>query len=151
MISFMIVHIAPGSPIDRFRSGRVSPETIQNLIRLYGLDQPLPEQLFSWFTAFVVPVAPRGLGLLLHRRPAGGQQVFERIPYTLELMGTSFLDGDHLHPARHPRRGQAVQLGRQDHHGPGDDRLRHADVRLGLLLLYIFAFKLDAFPLFGRH
>jgi peptide/nickel transport system permease protein len=41
IISFMIVHIAPGSPIDRFRSGRVSPETIQNLIRLYGLDQPL--------------------------------------------------------------------------------------------------------------
>src|SRR4249920_627663 len=41
IISFMIVHIAPGSPIDRFRSGRVSPETIHNLIRLYGLDQPL--------------------------------------------------------------------------------------------------------------
>ena len=41
IISFMIVHIAPGSPIDRFRSGRVSPETIRNLIRLYGLDQPL--------------------------------------------------------------------------------------------------------------
>src|SRR4029453_524058 len=41
IISFMIVHIAPGSPIDRFRSGRVSPETINNLIRLYGLDQPL--------------------------------------------------------------------------------------------------------------
>ena len=43
VISFLIVHIAPGSPIDRFRSGRVSPETIQNLIRLYGLDQPLPQ------------------------------------------------------------------------------------------------------------
>jgi peptide/nickel transport system permease protein len=69
IISFMIVHIAPGSPIDRFRSGRVSPETIRNLIRLYGLDQPLLPiwvengmsllfalvlmgiaGLFSWFT-----------------------------------------------------------------------------------------------------
>ena len=33
--------LAPGSPIDRFRSGRVSPETIENLLRIYGLDQPL--------------------------------------------------------------------------------------------------------------
>ncbi len=38
---FFLVSLAPGSPIDRFRTGRTSPETIQNLIRLYGLDQPL--------------------------------------------------------------------------------------------------------------
>jgi len=52
VISFAIVHLAPGDPIDRFRSGRVSQETIHNLIRLYGLDKPLLEQFFSWFTAF---------------------------------------------------------------------------------------------------
>src|SRR3990172_5918142 len=43
VISFMIIYLAPGEPIDRFRSGRVSPQTIENLRRLYGLDQPLPQ------------------------------------------------------------------------------------------------------------
>ena len=45
VVSFLIVHLTPGSPVDKFRTPRVSPETINNLIRLYGLDQPLPTQV----------------------------------------------------------------------------------------------------------
>ena len=33
VIAFLIVNLAPGSPVDRFRSGRVSPQTIANLRR----------------------------------------------------------------------------------------------------------------------
>ena len=52
LISFLIVYLTPGSPVDKFRTPRVSPATIQNLIRLYGLDQPLPIQFWNWFTHF---------------------------------------------------------------------------------------------------
>jgi peptide/nickel transport system permease protein len=52
LISFFIVYLAPGDPFDRFRSNRVSPEVIENLRRIYGLDQPLPIQFFKWFTSF---------------------------------------------------------------------------------------------------
>ena len=53
LISFAIVQLAPGSPIDRFRAPNVRPETLENLVRLYGLDKPVWEQYVSWITAFV--------------------------------------------------------------------------------------------------
>jgi ABC-type dipeptide/oligopeptide/nickel transport system permease component len=52
ILSFLIVYLTPGSPVDKFRSPRVSPEAIAALIRSYGLDQPLPIQFSSWFTKF---------------------------------------------------------------------------------------------------
>ena len=92
VIAFLIVNLAPGSPVDRFRSGRVSPQTIANLIRLYGLDRPLPEQFIKWFTAFwQFPFNVNAWGYsFVDGRPVT-EKIFERIPLTLELMGTSLL------------------------------------------------------------
>ena len=92
VISFLIINLAPGDPTDRFRSGRVSPETIQNLIRLYGLDKPLPEQFVSWFTAFwQFPFRDDAWGFsFVDGRPVV-DKIFERIPFTLELMLTSLI------------------------------------------------------------
>ena len=93
VISFAIVHLAPGDPIDRFRSGRVSHETIQNLIRLYGLDKPILEQFVSWFTAFWQFLAKPDAWGYLASSTAGRspRRSFEKVPTTLELMGTSLL------------------------------------------------------------
>ena len=122
IISFLIINLAPGDPTDRFRSGRVSAETIQNLIRLYGLDKPLLEQFVSWFTAFwSFPwnVAAWGYSFV-DGRPVT-EKVFEKIPPTLELMGTALIVTMIVSiPLGRPRRGQAVQLGGQDHHDDGD-------------------------------
>ena len=52
LLIFMIVQLAPGDPIDRFRTPRVRPEQLEALMRLYGLDRPLWEQYFKWLTAF---------------------------------------------------------------------------------------------------
>ena len=71
-ICFFLVSLAPGSPVDRFRTARVSPATIDNLIRLYGLDQPLlPLEFASWLAVLLTIVAAIGAavaGLLLIRR-----------------------------------------------------------------------------------
>src|SRR2546426_2584392 len=90
IISFAIVHLAPGDPTDRFRSGRVSPQVIANLIRLYGLDKPILEQFFSWFTAFwQFPFRADAWGYsFVDGRPVT-EKIAEKIPTTLQLMGTA--------------------------------------------------------------
>ena len=90
VISFLIIYLAPGEPTDRFRSGRVSQETIENLIRLYGLDKPLPEQFVKWFTAFwQFPFRNDAWGFsFVDGRPVV-DKVFEKIPTTLQLMSAA--------------------------------------------------------------
>ncbi len=224
IISFLIVHVAPGSPIDRFRSGRVSPETIQNLIRLYGLDQPLlplwvdngasllaavvlmlvaggfawyalraigqgrrgasvnivgaialllmggalylifntasewellvtwPGQLISWMVSFVQVWRPDAWGYSFTDGQPVIQKIAERVPYTLELMGTSLVLTVVI----------AIPvgiLGAVRQYSWSDKIIMvlatigyaMPTFWLGLVLKYIFAFQLDVFPLFGRH
>ena len=89
VVAFAIVHLAPGDPVDRFRSGRVSPQTIQNLIKLYGLDKPILEQFTSWFTAFWQFWKPEAWGYsFVDGRPVT-EKIAEKAPTTLLLMGTS--------------------------------------------------------------
>ena len=91
VVSFAIINLAPGDPTDRFRSGRVSPETIANLIRLYGLDKPLVEQFTSWFTAFWQFWKPEAWGFsFVDGRPVT-EKIAEKVPTTMLLMGTSLL------------------------------------------------------------
>jgi peptide/nickel transport system permease protein len=224
IISFMIVHIAPGSPIDRFRSGRVSPETIANLIRLYGLDQPLlpiwvengfgllvalvlmglagvfawltlrrmgrgrkgtaiavpgllalllmggalyliftgfrewqvvlswPGQLVNWMTAFVQVWRPDAWGYSFTDGQPVITKIAERIPYTLELMGTAlFLTVIIAIPVG--ILGAVRQYTWADKIIMVLATIGYAmpTFWLGLVLKYIFAFQLDVFPLFGRH
>jgi peptide/nickel transport system permease protein len=153
VISFLIINLAPGDPTDRFRSGRVSPETIQNLIRLYGLDKPLPEQFVSWFTAFwQFPFRVDAWGYsFVDGRPVV-EKVFEKIPTTLELMGTSLLVTMVV----------SVPLGvlaAVKQYSWADKIITTMatvgyalpSFVLGILLLYIFAIRLNIFPSFGRQ
>ncbi len=49
LVSFLLLHLAPGSFIDRFRLDPAIPEaTIDLLNRRFGLDQPWPQQYLSW-------------------------------------------------------------------------------------------------------
>ncbi len=92
VISFLIVNLTPGSPVDKFRSPRVSPETIQNLIRLYGLDQPLPVQFWNWFTHFwTFPFNNLAWGYSFTDGVPVRDRIFQRIPSTLLLMGSALL------------------------------------------------------------
>ena len=83
--------MAPGSPVDRFRNPRVTPEVLENLIRLYGLDKPLPEQFIRWVTSFVQVWNPDAWGRsFLDGQPVLGS-VLHKLPATLELMGLSLI------------------------------------------------------------
>jgi peptide/nickel transport system permease protein len=152
VVSFAIINLAPGDPTDRFRSGRVSPETIANLIRLYGLDKPLVEQFTSWFTAFWQFWKPEAWGYsFIDGRPVT-EKIAEKVPTTLLLMGTSLLVTVIV----------AVPLGvlaAVKQYSWADKIITTLatigyalpSFVLGVLLLFIFSIRLNLFPSFGMQ
>jgi len=91
VIVFMIVQLAPGSPIDRFRTPRISPAQLDALIRLYGLDQPILDQFVKWITAFVQVWRVDAWGYSFLDGQPVLNKVLERVPATLRLMGAALL------------------------------------------------------------
>jgi peptide/nickel transport system permease protein len=89
--AFFIVRLAPGSPVDKFRGGRVSPEVIQNIIRLYQLDQPLPQQLWSWLSTFPQIWRADAWGYSFTDGKPVIQTIASRVPLTMLLMGTDLV------------------------------------------------------------
>ena len=88
---FMIVYLAPGSPVDRFYAPGVPRATIERLIVLYGLDRPVFEQYFKWFTAFWQVWRPEAWGYsFLDGQPVIHKYV-EAAGATLRLMGSALL------------------------------------------------------------
>jgi peptide/nickel transport system permease protein len=84
-ISFLVIHLAPGEPVD-LQTGdlgmKSSAQARESLRKLYGLDQPLHVQYWSWLTRIVRldfgrSFAPDGKPVL--------QKIGERLPITLFL------------------------------------------------------------------
>jgi peptide/nickel transport system permease protein len=90
VLVFLLVHLAPGSPITaRGADGgrRVSAQAAVEMKRLYGLDRPLPERFGSWISR----VARLDLGeSFVDRRPVS-TRIREAMPYTALLNGTALL------------------------------------------------------------
>jgi len=153
IITFFIVYLAPGDPFDRFRSNKVSPEVIENLRRVYGLDQPLPVQFWKWFTTFwTFPWNPTAWGYSITDGLPVRDKIFERIPSTLQLMGTSlFLTIVIAIPVG--ILGAVKQYSFADKTIAVVTTIGYAlpTFWLGLILRQIFAQQLDLFPLFGKN
>ena len=153
IITFFIVYSAPGDPFDRFRSNKVSPEVIENLRRVYGLDQPLPVQFVKWFTTFwTFPWDPTAWGYSITDGQPVRDKIFERIPSTLQLMGTAlFLTIVIAIPVG--ILGAVKQYSFADKTIAVVTTIGYAlpTFWLGLILRQIFAQQLDLFPLFGKN
>ena len=91
LVSFAIIQLAPGSPIDRFRTPNVRPETLENLVRLYGLDKPVHEQFVSWISTFVQFWNTEAWGYSLVDGRSVRDTIVDRMPATLLLGGTALL------------------------------------------------------------
>ncbi len=88
IILFGVLNLAPGGPTDVYAEiPGVSAETLENLKRELGLDQPVPVQYVRWLGAAV-----RGeWGYSIRTGRSVATDVKERIPATLLLGGTAFL------------------------------------------------------------
>ncbi len=91
LLIFLIVQLAPGSPVDRFRNPRISPEQLAALTRLYGLDKPLPQQYISWITAFFQVWRPDAWGFSYTDGQPVLKNVMDRVPATMLLMGAALI------------------------------------------------------------
>ncbi|MCX5749517.1 MAG: ABC transporter permease [Candidatus Saganbacteria bacterium] len=87
LISFFVMHLAPGDPTALFTDPNVKPQELARIRVNWGLDKPVAVQYFYWLGN-----ALRGdLGTAyLINRPVT-EVIFERLPATLLLMGTSIL------------------------------------------------------------
>ena len=85
-LSFLIVKLSPGSILDQLKlNPSVSPETIQRLAELYGLDENPVVQFLKWFKNALF----FDFGYSLQYHAPVSELIEERLPNTLALSVTS--------------------------------------------------------------
>ena len=89
LISFFVIHLAPGKPTDVQTSmnPKVSYEAKQRLEKLYGLDKPIHIQYVEWVKRFVKFDFGRSY---LDNRPVS-EKIAERIPITIFINFSAIL------------------------------------------------------------
>ncbi len=87
-LSFVIIKLAPGDYLDQLKlNPQISPETIERLKELYGLDKPLIVQYFYWLKNALL----FDLGYSFQYHAPVIDLILERIPNTLLLSVSSAL------------------------------------------------------------
>lgn len=88
-ITFLIIHLAPGTPADEsaFGNPRLDTAARERLRSLYGLDKPLVVQYFDW----MFRVAKFDFGVSFHDNRPVIKKITERLPATLLLNILSLL------------------------------------------------------------
>ncbi len=84
LISFFVIHLAPGSPTDIYTqfNPKVSPEFQQRLRQLYNLDKPLYVQYWLWLKRLAR--LDFGHSFAPDARPVW-EKIRERLPITIEI------------------------------------------------------------------
>jgi len=86
-VTFFLLHLAPGDPVDRYDGPEMSPETLARIRHEMGLDRPVAEQYVRWMGSFL-----RGdFGWSLRYNRPVGELLAETIPNTLRLTGAALL------------------------------------------------------------
>lgn len=146
VLVFLILHLSPGSPVDLIAGPNASPEIRENIERRLGLDKPLHTQYFH----FLGNILQGDLGTsILQNRPVA-EMIGERISITFELGFYSLLFSFSI----------AIPIGilAAVKRNTMADYLSMTGALIGLslptflfglLLLYIFGYKLGWLPLSG--
>jgi peptide/nickel transport system permease protein len=90
ILSFGIMKVAPGDPVRMYVGSGMSrgnQADIQRIRHNLGLDQPIPVQYLAWLRATL----QGNLGYSLTSQRPVVQEIAERLPASLSLMGISFL------------------------------------------------------------
>lgn len=84
---FLLLHLAPGSPVYRLVGELGTAEDIAALERQFGLDQPLPVQ----YMRFIGDAVQGDLGTSVIYHTSAAALLFDRLPATIELTLTATL------------------------------------------------------------
>jgi len=145
MVTFALAFLIPADPVRQIAGRNATPETVESIRHQLGLDRPVPEQ----YATYLIHLAKGDLGHSYVQKTDVGELIMSRLPATLLLMLAAIffelLIGIPLGLLAAARRGKA-------------DRaimiLAFAGVStpqfvVGLLLLYVFAYLFDWFPMSG--
>src|SRR6185503_5439295 len=87
VIAFALLRLAPGDPVLVFAGEERDPQSLNEIRRSLGLDQPLPVQYVAWLGR-----AARGdFGRSIRTRQRVAEAIVERLPATLELTAAALL------------------------------------------------------------
>jgi peptide/nickel transport system permease protein len=150
IIVFFVMRLLPGDPILMFLTkedlGQVTPEQIATLKHEFGLDKPMVVQYVNWITGIF-----RGdLGISITHRTKVINEIRYRLPITFHLgslaLIISIIIGVPAGVISAVRRGgwldtTITTLSYTGVSAPG--------FWLGILLIYLFAFRLKILPVFG--
>jgi peptide/nickel transport system permease protein len=146
-LAFLLIHLVPGDPVDLMLGEQAAMEDRVNLRRELGLDKPLPQQ----YAAFLGQISRFEFGRSLVSRESVGAEIREHFPATLELslaaLLIALLWGMPLgvQAAVRPRSvwGWLAEIA-------GLAGMSIPAVFLGPVLVYVFAIRLDLFPVSER-
>lgn len=148
IVVFGILYLLPGDPVGAMLAGSgASGETIARLREQMGLDEPVTTQYLRFITH-----ALRGdLGTSLTWREPVARLIRERFPYTVELAAAAFL----IAVALGVSLGIVAALRQNTWVDTASMLLAIAGVSmpqflLGLLLIFLFSFRLGWFPATGQ-
>ncbi len=86
--TFLLMELAPGDPLDRYRANpQISNELIDKIEQQYGLDEPIPLQYWNWLKS----LARGDMGYSFTRERPVTPLVWDRFNNTVVLMVTSVL------------------------------------------------------------
>lgn len=88
ILTFSVMHLAPGSPSSMFLAPDISPEVQMAFEERYGLNDPIHIQYVKWLTAMLQ--GDMGYSLIKLGTPVS-EMIMNRLPNTLLLMGASTL------------------------------------------------------------
>lgn len=89
ILDYLLMSLAPGSPLDMMRGPRVSEAAVANRAAQLGLDQPVYIQYFMW----VKELLRGNLGYSITSHQPVAEMVMSHIGPTLLIMGTAMIIG----------------------------------------------------------
>ncbi len=85
LVGILLIHLAPGDPVLALAGEHGDAEYYEFMRQRFGLDEPLPEQLITYFGR----VAAGDLGVSYVHGRGTAQVIVERVPATMLLTGTA--------------------------------------------------------------
>ena len=147
-VTFLMLRLLPGDPAIAIASTNMTPAIRAELLRTYGLDQPLPVQ----YVKYLGQLLQGNLGISFSQNIPVTDSLTQMLPWTVLLVGIALvitvLLGIPLGVAAASRAGgvldrlvQVVAVTGQSLFVPS----------IGILLLYIFGLQLGWFPIGGAY
>ncbi len=87
ILTFALLHIAPGGPALALAGDRATPAQLQQITHQLGLDRPWPEQYGAWLWELL----HGNLGFSYSRQATVASLIGQRLPQTTLLMGSALL------------------------------------------------------------